>query len=384
MIKKAYRVIASTRTSCILFLLLLLLTFYGTLYQVEHGLYPAQQKYFASFILIHWAFGFIPLPMPGGYLVLAALFVNLLCGALFRIRAGWANGGVWIAHLGILMLLASAFVAHECAESGYMLLHEGDRAAYFEHYRSWEVVASAGKNGQDETPLVVLGKRLEMLDRHTTIDRSNLPFTLMVNRYFEHCDRIPSAPNVAPDTPIVGGYRLLPLAPHADGERNTPGAHITLHPKDSGESCEALLWGGPSSPATFSAAGKTYSISLRRQRYELPFRLTLDAFTHEMHPRSSMPKEFKSSITKEQDGVRQAISITMNEPFRDQGYTFYQSSWGVSGEGESAKPYTVLAVVRNPAERWPLYACLVITLGMALHFVYRLSSYLTAEARQRP
>ncbi len=385
-LEKLYRVIASTRTSCVLFLLLLLLTFYGTLYQVEYGLYPAQQKYFASFFLVHWAFGAIPIPLPGAYLILVVLFANLLCGAIFRARKGWAKMGTLITHVGILLLLLGAFVAHECSDSGYMLLHEGDRAAYFEQYRSWEIVAGEEIDGQYTDAYVLAGKRFDSIEpgEIQAFSIPNLPFDLSVDRYIENCDRVPGAPNASPDTKTVGGYRLLPLASYADAERNTPGAYITLQPKYTGEPREALLWGGPSAPVQFIDGGKSYSITLRRQRSELPFRLTLDSFTHEMHPRSNMPKEFKSSITKEEGGVRQAFSVTMNEPFRHQGYTFYQSSWGMSGEGKTAKPYTILAVVRNPAEQWPQYACLIITLGMALHFVYKLSSYLKMEARQRP
>ena len=83
-VKKTGEFLASYGLSCILFVLLLLLTYLGTLYQVEHGLYEAQKKYFESFLLIHDAFGVVPVILPGTYLLLILLFVNLILGAVVR------------------------------------------------------------------------------------------------------------------------------------------------------------------------------------------------------------------------------------------------------------------------------------------------------------
>ena len=84
--RNAFRFLSSYALSSVLFLLLLLLTYFGTLYQTENGLYAAQQRYFNSLFVVHEAFGVFPLPLPGGYLLLAVLFVNLLLGGLVYAR----------------------------------------------------------------------------------------------------------------------------------------------------------------------------------------------------------------------------------------------------------------------------------------------------------
>ena len=43
----------------------------------------------------------------------------------------------------------------------------------------------------------------------------------------------------------------------------------------------------------------------------------------------------------------------------------------------------MLAVTRNPAEDWPMYASLVISAGLLLHFVQALLAHLRAEAKRR-
>jgi hypothetical protein len=51
----------------------MVLTFWGTVYQVEHGLFAAQERFYNSWLIL--VAGFVP--FPGTQLVLAVLLVNL-------------------------------------------------------------------------------------------------------------------------------------------------------------------------------------------------------------------------------------------------------------------------------------------------------------------
>ncbi|HTE04910.1 MAG TPA: ResB protein required for cytochrome C biosynthesis, partial [Planctomycetota bacterium] len=79
--------LASLRLSCTLLVFLALLTWLGTLEQVNTGLFEVQKKYFESFFVIHHA-GPLAIPLPGATLVMSVLFVNLVMGGLVRIRKG--------------------------------------------------------------------------------------------------------------------------------------------------------------------------------------------------------------------------------------------------------------------------------------------------------
>ena len=46
------------------------------------------------------------------------------------------------------------------------------------------------------------------------------------------------------------------------------------------------------------------------------------------------------------------------------------------------REYSVFAVVRNPADQWPKYACYVIGIGLVLHFGMKLAAYLRSRARK--
>src|SRR5262245_2665252 len=139
--QKLYRGLASFGFASILLLFLLLLTWLGTLEQVDSGLYDVQKKYFESIILVHdfgpydlrlpsfegggfrWThhpFGPIPFPLPGVYLLLALLLLNLVLGGLIRIRKSNRTWGIIVAHVGIVMMLVAGFVKFRYSVEGHL------------------------------------------------------------------------------------------------------------------------------------------------------------------------------------------------------------------------------------------------------------------------
>ncbi|HUW63083.1 MAG TPA: cytochrome c biogenesis protein ResB [Candidatus Bathyarchaeia archaeon] len=352
--KKAVRFLSSYELSCVLFLLLFVLTLLGTLYQVEHGLYQAQQKYFASFFLIHWLFGVLPIPLPGGYLVMGLTFVSLLLGGVIRPRKDWRRLGILLGHAGILMLLAGAFVGYEYATTGYVTLYEGESAGEFVGEHDWEIGVRETGGSEPVTEYIIRGEDFQMLrgGRSGTFYFAGIPFELMLTGY--------------------------DAAPRATQEVVLPAIHAAVLPKDTGAAQERILR-ADSEPARVDVAGKSYAIELRRGRWPLPFTIRLDKFTRELHPGTNQPKLFRSDVTKIEAGIQQRARISMNEPLRHKGYTFYQSSWGPAGAGPNDRLYSTLAVVRNPADKLPLWSCLVITLGLTVHLSQKLLRYLKSQ-----
>ena len=72
----------------------------------------------------------------------------------------------------------------------------------------------------------------------------------------------------------------------------------------------------------------------------------------------------------------------MNDPLRREGYVLFQSDWGPKPEDDPSpeRYYSVFAVVRNPADHWPLIACIVIAIGLCTHFGRMLVRYVRSEA----
>lgn len=381
LLKRIIDFLSSLGLSCILFLLLLVLTYLGTLYQVEHGLYEAQRKYFESFFLIHRAFGVLPVPLPGTYLVSIVLCANLVLGALVRARKDWKRLGLWIAHAGIVVLLGGSFAAFQWSDEGHMTLNEHEQADVFESYNEWEItVRETASSGEVDEQ--VIGQQHLRSGRDVTFAFEAVPFTVSVSGYESNCEPRPASVGKT-GARVIDGFTLKSKPINKKQGRNAAGAYITVTETGGGKSHEGILWGWAQHPFRFSAGGKQWDIDMHRRRWTLPFTIVLDKFTHERHPGTMMPKTFRSDVTRIEDGVSQQIEISMNKPMRHRGYSFYQSSWGSDNAGPGTRIYSVFSVVRNPADQVPLYACIIITVGLTLYFSLRLASHLRRESKKR-
>jgi hypothetical protein len=131
--------------------------------------------------------------------------------------------------------------------------------------------------------------------------------------------------------------------------------------------------------------GRRFMIDLSHRRWTMPFAIRLDDFRREMHPGTGMPKAFESDVTKTQAGVEQKIKISMNAPLREAGYTLFQSGFIEPTPGDprpgSGKWWSTFSVVKNPADDVPLWSCVVITVGLCLHFVQKLVRHVRSQSR---
>src|SRR5271170_8472681 len=97
---------ASLRLTVVCLALGVVLIFWGTLAQVDLGLYKAQNEFFRSF-LIHWgpkgASWRIPI-FPGGYTLGMVLLANLVTAHYKRFSFSRKKAGIWIVHFGLILL----------------------------------------------------------------------------------------------------------------------------------------------------------------------------------------------------------------------------------------------------------------------------------------
>lgn len=373
-----FRFLASTGLSVVLLLLLMLLTFLGTLQQVHQGLYEVQREYFGSLFLVHWVGGVIPLPLPGAYLLLVLAFVNVLCGGFIRARKGWRTAGILIAHLGILMLLAGGFVTYKYAVRGNLTLYEGGESDRFQSSEQWEIVISCPKGS-----LVIPGSQFEHLSgaRSRVFVSNSLPFKVAFSGYTRNAAVTPAAEGSPGEGRVIDGRRLNALPPAQEAEMNMPAAVIGIKDKAAEKTEEHILSAAAEPPLTIKAGGDDWTIALQHRTWPLPFTVRLDHFTRELYPGTNMPKVFMSDVTKIEGESKQPIKISMNEPLRYKGYTLYQASWGPGNAGPNDRLFSTFAVVRNPAEWMPLYACSVICVGLSIHFLQKLIQYLRRQRR---
>lgn len=375
--------LSSLWLSVTLLILLALLTWLGTLEQVHTGLYEVQRKYFESLFLVHHA-GSVPILLPGAMLVMGVLFVNLVLGGIVRLRKGWATAGVLVTHVGIIMLLVAGIVKTWYAEDGHVTLYEGEKANTFQSYQRWEVAITEDLGDGRVREFVAPEEAFLGATGATpaTFTPAALPFDVQLGRFQKNCRVQPKGPMFDAPTPVVDGAFLQPVPVSTQAEQNIAGLYVTLVEKQGGKRHEGLLWGREEAPWTVEAGGKRWAVELRRERYPMPFTIALVDFIKEDHPRIDMPKSFSSDVTVVESGSTRPVRISMNEPLRAGGLVVYQSSWGPADAPPGTPLFSTFAVVSNPADQYPLYACIVIALGLTLHFSRKLARYVRSEAKK--
>lgn len=381
--KKIFNIFASFGLTIILLSFGFLVILFGTLYQVDHGLYMAQKKYFDSMIVMH-QMGPVVIPLPGAYIIMVLFTINLICGGMVRIRKSKHTVGILITHFGILVMMISGALTFHFSDRGHMTLYETQSSNEFVSYTEWMI--EMGRPGKGETRHTIPQKYFDDLkgDQSRTFYNDEIPFEIAVKSYHRNAFVSPVRPVMPTDAEkVLNGFFIDPLDIDTQAERNRPAVLVELTDKESGKTEEAILWGLAREPFTFQAGGEPWLINLEPERWQVPFVITLDEFIHEKHAGTEMASSYESYVIKKEDGEEEKIRIWMNHPLRHNGYTFFQESWGPSNAGPNDPLFSQFAVVRNPGDQGPLYACIIVSIGMLVHFVQKLLGYMRIEAKRR-
>ena len=402
------RILGSFGLACVILLLLTLLTFMGTLEQAHASIYDVQREYFESAFLISDVLG-IPIPMPGAYLLLALLFVNLVVGGMIRLKRKKNRAGIFVVHLGVALLLIGGFIEFTSSTKGYLPVLEGepfkDRNGN-EEYDPGEPFADRDGNGVRTPPhagarflshydrdLVVRMRAGEndvrewlvpMADLAAASHGQRVQVTLEGGPTFQvHGYRRNAAVKRGRGEGSVDGRVIVGLGDDPkNAEANMPACYVSL-PLSGGKTALGLVSAEQEYPFVAGMGRERVTLDVKKRGWDLPFAVSLRRGIEKTYPGTSKPSEFSSYITKIEDGVREHLHITMNEPLRHRGYTLYQSGMSEAVQTQHGpRMMSTFSVVKNPADSVPLLACIVIVIGMLMHFCTKLARFILRELGQ--
>jgi hypothetical protein len=355
------------------------LVFFATLDQQNLGIWGIQKKWFHSLVVLH-DFKGIPVPIfPGGYFVGGLLFLNLIAAHIKRFEFTWKKAGIFLTHLGLILLLVGELITGVMQEDYQMRIDEGETKRFAEHMHDMEVAIVDVTNANYDQVVAI---PQQVLVRQESIQHPELPFRVVVKEFYPNAAlqmraQVPNAPP-SPATAGIGPQIVaMPLAiTYKPDERNLPAAFIELI-GSQGSLGTYLVSAQLLETQTVQHDGRTFRLSLRPQRLYTPYEITLLDFTHEKYAGTEIPKNFSSQIRlKTDDGkTDREILIYMNNPLRFDGLTFYQAGY------ENDKT-TILQVVRNPGWVLPYVACLLLTIGLAYHFCLSLVGFASKRSRK--
>lgn len=351
-----------------------------TLAQVRMGTFRAVDMYVRS-MFVYWtpqgASWRVPV-FPGGGLVGLFLLLNLVAAQGSRLEWSWRKAGLWTVHLGLILLFVGEFVTGLFQVETQLQVEEGQARNFIESVRETELALI---DGTDSSKDRVYSIPERVLARQGAVEHPELPFTLLVKRFFANSELSRHNPGeqgmASMATQGLGpGLVALERPPVSrDDEGNVVTAFVEIVDGDRSLGTW-LVSSGLGAEQPFAYEGRSFRLALRRSRRYLPFSLALKDFRHEKHPGTDIPRRF-SSLVRLQDPARgqdREVLISMNQPLRYGGRTFYQASFGKDDT------LSILQVVENPGWLIPYLAAALVGTGLLWHFLMRLRPALK-EAR---
>lgn len=374
-------ILTSLKLTVVCLALALGLVFIGTIAQVRLGLYIVQEQYFSSYF-VWWgpqgASWKIPV-YPGGYLLGGVLLINLIAAHIKRFELSKKKFGIFIVHAGLILLLVGQLVSQVFQVESYMAIEEGDQKNYSESGRASEL---AIVDLSDPEANFVVAIPQDALGRNKEIKHPSLPFTVKVQSYYENAN------------PKLEGTKLAfnqePFQV-AMNKRNIPAATVEIVTDEGSkgsfavsnwqtekqlvglmaESFNRSFHTGMIEPGKFTYKGKPYEVTMRPVRYYKDFTVQLLDFTHDRYQGTEIPKNFSSRVRLKnaETGEDREVLIYMNNPLRYGGETYYQGGF------EPGDTVSILQVVKNPSWLTPYIACVLVSLGLVVQFMYHLIGF---------
>lgn len=369
----------SLRLTVGLLLLSMVLIFAATLDQVHLGVWGIQAKYFHAWLVFSRLPGTpLSLPIfPGGYLLGGLLLLNLVVAHVSRFRLTPAKAGIWLTHLGLILLLAGEGASGLWQRDGQIRLDVGATQSYVESLRATELaVIETTRSDFDRVTAIPASRLVE----GAALQQPTLPFLVKPIAYYPnaHLRLRALSGDPAPAVATVGsGPRVAvepaPVTTQA-GESNWPAALIEL----AGPNGSLGIWLVSTmlaDPQEFSEAGRSWRLVLRPRRDYLPFSLQLLRFTHDVYPGTEIPQHFASVVRLRSTDGRddRSVRIVMNRPLRYRGFAFYQAGY------DNHDRTSVFQAVRNPGWTLPYLSCGLIAFGLLVQFGLHLRRFLRRE-----
>ncbi|MGC8888048.1 MAG: cytochrome c biogenesis protein ResB [Verrucomicrobiia bacterium] len=381
--KKIIDALTSIRLTVICLALAMVLVFLGTLAQVDKGIFIVQKEFFQSLIVfsdIRILNHKIPIIFPGGYLIGLVLLVNLIASHFKRFGLLPQKIGLLLTHFGLLVLLVGQLMIDQLHIESNMRLVEGESKNYSESYSRCELAFVKVSDPDSDT--VVSIPELQLY-KGNVIRHPALPFEVKINEYYEN-SRLENLPNPSSEkgAATLGIGRTVRVNPQplvtTSDQRNAPSAIIELLGNNAPQGSWLVSF-FIDDAQTFAAGNEQWQMFLRPERYYKPYFITLLDFTHEKYPGTDIPKNFSSRVklTNPHTKEEREVLIYMNNPLRYGGETYYQGSFDPNDDRVS-----ILQVVKNPAWTTPYIACALVGLGMVMHFILNLGTFVREQKQK--
>ena len=332
-----------------------------------------------------------PLKAPIQFGPAIALSIVAILGLLYPSHLLYGKRlGIVYMHVGVILLLVNELVTGLGAYEGRMEIQQQGINNFTYNLEESELAIIALNPDGSERVVAIPESKLEWSAKGNVISDERLPFDVKVEKFFKNSrlvravkeDGTPARDNPADAGELRKVYvaESVKVGTGADGQgvADIGSGYVTLYYRESTEKIGTYLFSsffthtiGAEEMEPVVVDGKTYSVNMRFAREYKPYSVHLIEFRHDKFTGTQKARNFSSEIMllDEDHPNGRLAKISMNDPLRYRGETFFQAAFLPRDSG------TILQVVRNPGYLIPYIACIVVSLGMALHFLGHLDRF---------
>ena len=308
----------------------------------------------------------------------AGLILLAGCWLVFKKRAG-----IVLLHSGIGLLFLYELIVGIWHDEAQMMILEGTRSNWVQDIRKSELAFSKLGPTQDEVTVVpqhFLENENETIEDETL---KKLPFDIQVVKFIKNgspreLERGETAIATAGEG-VAFTVDELPPSTGVDNESTAdmPAMYVRITPKSGDRTPQTylasvglteLIWQRPDKlkPDTIKVGDDEYALSLRFKRTYKPYAIEALELKHDKYVGEEKAKGYSSKIHVDAPtmDIDREVTISMNNPMRFAGETFYQSGLNTTPLGK----ITIFSVVENAGWMLPYVSCMIVGVGMLAQF----------------
>ena len=281
---------------------------------------------------------------------------------------GRRKAGIVLVHAGLILMLLGEYITGMGAEEGRMMIPEFGSSNVVVDPREVEIALVADAADGKQTNVVIPEAMIvSASEGDKPITDKSLPVSVRVDKWMPNSSPLP---RVAQNDPSRLFWSVQPQ-PEVTGTQQAedrPSAVVTLFKGEDRLGQYTLSTWDYFTPEPVEVDGKTWRVSLRFKHRPLDYSLQLHDFRHDTFTGSRTARNFSSDLrlaTADTATSREAF-IKMNQPLRYDGKAFFQS--GFFQDPMNRNLGTILQVADNPGAWVPYLSCVVVTVGLTLHF----------------
>ena len=288
---------------------------------------------------------------------------------------GNRKAGIVMIHSGMILMLLGEIITGLGATEGQMWIHEKGASNRTIDVREVELAFVADMDDGKQEHIVIPQVMIASADKDDTmISSGELPLTVRVDEWMENSDLLP-IPNGDDPTQVTYQAQAMPAVTGTEQRADRPSAMVAIYNGDERVGKYLLSTWEFVRPVRIEIDGKVWAVSLRFKETHLPYTIQLVDFRHDKFTGTTTPKNYSSTLRLKNPETEENRDdfIKMNQPLRYDQKAFFQS--GFFQQPLNRNLGTILQVADNPGAWVPYLSCVVVSIGLCMHFVVSLLRY---------